>query len=387
MKRAVLLLSLAASMLCADIVENKVWEPGKTLLSFLEDNNVSLSLYYNLHGEDKELAEEIVSGDEYYVSYDDSGKRLKQALIPIGTDSQIHIYEKDKNKYKLKIEPISYFTKKDYIVVEVDNSLFQDVYELTDDRALASEVVSAFKKSLNFKKYLRKGDKAVAIYENKIRLGKRLGNPKIEAAMVELNKHPNYIFLYQDGKYYDNKGREIEGFHLNVPLRYTRISSPFTKARYHPILKRYRPHLGIDYAAPRGTPVHTAANGKIVFRGRKGGYGNVMIVQHDYGYRTLYAHLKGFKSGLSVGSYVKKGQTIAYVGTSGLSTGPHLHFGLYRNKEAINPNIAIKVIKHLLDGKEKNKFLALKSGYMDLFQTYLLAYEKGRYKYNPTYLA
>jgi len=149
----------------------------------------------------------------------------------------------------------------------------------------------------------------------------------------------------------------MTSFFLNVPLRYKRISSPFTYKRYHPILKKYRAHLGIDYAAPTGRKIYAAASGKIIHRGRKGGYGKTIIIKHKNGYKTLYAHQYKFAKGLRVGSWVKQGKLIGYVGSTGRSTGPHLHFGLYKNGRAVNPNKIIRVTKKKLKGKIKNTFM------------------------------
>jgi len=386
MRRVVFLFLLLGICAFADTVREQSWENGKTFLNFLEDNSIPLSTYYNLEPEDKELVEEVISGELYYVSTSDDGQTFKQALIPIGGENQIHIYKID-DSYEVKIVPIEYFTKTDYIVVEMDSSMYNDIYELTQDRVLASEVVNSFRNSVNFKKYLRKGDRVVAVYENKIRLGKRYGHPTVNAVMAEVNKKPHYIFLFEDGKYYNQNGKEIEGFNLKVPLSYIRISSHFSKSRKHPILGITRPHLGIDYAAPSGTKIYASAEGKVIFKGKKGGYGNTIILQHDYGFQTLYAHLKGYKPSLKKGSYVKKGELIAYVGTSGLSTGPHLHFGVYKNSQAINPNSALTVVKESLKGKEKDKFIRMANDYKNRFDAYIMAYEKGEYRYNPTYLA
>jgi murein DD-endopeptidase MepM/ murein hydrolase activator NlpD len=123
---------------------------------------------------------------------------------------------------------------------------------------------------------------------------------------------------------------------LRTPVNFTRISSRFSTGRKHPILNTIRAHKGVDYAAPKGTPVKAAGDGKVVFKGRKGGYGRVIILQHGAVYSTLYGHLNAFNHNIKVGSRVKQGQIIGYVGMSGLATGPHLHYefrvnGVHRN--------------------------------------------------------
>ena len=130
--------------------------------------------------------------------------------------------------------------------------------------------------------------------------------------------------------------------------------------RFHPILKRYRAHLGIDYAAPRGTPILAAGNGTIIFAGNTRGYGNLIKIQHADGYVTLYAHQKAFRKGIRKGVKVKQGEVIGYLGSTGLSTGPHLHFGLYKNGRAINPARVVQVTTKQLEGKGRKAFMAEK---------------------------
>ena len=124
---------------------------------------------------------------------------------------------------------------------------------------------------------------------------------------------------------------------LKSPLRYSRISSGFSKRRLHPILKIYRPHPGIDYAAPTGTPVQTVGDGRVIFRGWKKGYGRLIAIRHNSRYTTSYGHLYRYASKLKVGSNVKQGQVIGYVGASGLATGPHLDFRMKKDGRFVNP--------------------------------------------------
>jgi murein DD-endopeptidase MepM/ murein hydrolase activator NlpD len=140
-------------------------------------------------------------------------------------------------------------------------------------------------------------------------------------------------------------------------------------------LKRYRAHLGIDYAAKIGTPIKAAGDGKIIHLGRKGGYGKTIIIKHDNGYKTLYAHMNGYRKGMKKGKWVKKGQIIGYVGSTGLSTGPHLHFGLYKNNRAINPNSVVKVTKSKLSGDKRKEFLAHKKKFKEKIEVALNSYE------------
>jgi murein DD-endopeptidase MepM/ murein hydrolase activator NlpD len=343
-----MVLSLGASTL---VEEN--WGKGETFLTFLEKHKLPLSIYYNLDREEQELAAEIMSGIKFQMLKDDKGE-LEQVLIPIGEELQLHII-KEKNGYKLTTTPISFQEIDKRVTIKITSSPYQDIIDQTGNYLLAHEFIQAFKASVNFKR-LRRGDRVVIFYKKRIRLGKQFGAPKIEAAMVEVRGKKNYVFRYNKGRYYDDKGKEVEGFFLAKPVNYTRISSRFTYKRWHPILHRYRAHLGIDYAARPGTPIRAAGSGRVIFRGRKGGYGNTIIIRHQNGYKTLYAHMRAFNK--RARGWVKKGQVIGYVGSTGISTGPHLHFGLYKNNRAINPNSVVKVTKSKLTGKKRKEFFA-----------------------------
>ena len=343
-----MVLSLGASTL---VEEN--WGKGETFLTFLEKHKLPLSIYYNLDREEQELAAEIMSGIKFQMLKDDKGE-LEQVLIPIGEELQLHII-KEKNGYKLTTTPISFQEIDKRVTIKITSSPYQDIIDQTGNYLLAHEFIQAFKASVNFKR-LRRGDRVVIFYKKRIRLGKQFGAPKIEAAMVEVRGKKNYVSRYNKGRYYDDKGKEVEGFFLAKPVNYTRISSRFTYKRWHPILHRYRAHLGIDYAARPGTPIRAAGSGRVIFRGRKGGYGNTIIIRHQNGYKTLYAHMRAFNK--RVRGWVKKGQVIGYVGSTGISTGPHLHFGLYKNNRAINPNSVVKVTKSKLTGKKRKEFFA-----------------------------
>jgi murein DD-endopeptidase MepM/ murein hydrolase activator NlpD len=139
-------------------------------------------------------------------------------------------------------------------------------------------------------------------------------------------------------EYFDEEGNSLRKEFLKSPLDFFRITSKFTNSRYHPILKRYRAHHGVDYAAPVGTPVKTIGDGVVIEKGyQQNGGGNYLKVKHNSIYTTTYMHLSRFAKGIKKGSFVKQGDIIAYVGSTGLSTGPHLDFRVYKNNQPINP--------------------------------------------------
>ncbi len=360
MKKIFIFIFLTLSYLNGAYLEVDRWKSGETFLDFLKRNSLPQSIYYNLDVGDKELATEIITGVKYQILRDDN-KTIEQVLIPIGEELQLHI-KRENGKYTLTTTPIVYEEKEEKLSIPIVKSPYQDIIDVTKNYLLAYQFVQSYKKSVNFRR-IRKGDRLVIFYRQKTRLGSQFGSPVIEASMVEVHGKKHYVFLFNKGRYYNAKGREVEGFFLALPVRYTRISDRFTYKRWHPILHRYRAHLGIDYAAPRGTPVKAARAGKIIFAGRKGGYGNVIIIRHESGYKTLYGHLRNFRRGIRRGKYVKKGQVIAYVGSTGMSTGPHLHFGLYKGSKAINPANSVHVTKSVLRGKKRKEFLRMTGKY------------------------
>ena len=353
MAKFIIFLSLFVSFAAASYVEELKWPKGETFLTFLEKNHLPSSIYYTLDKEEQELAAEIVAGVKYQVLKSENNA-LEQVLIPIGEELQMHIKTID-DKFIMEITPILLQEEKRSLAIEIQNSPYVDILNATSSYGLANEFAQTFRGEVNLRN-LQKGDKLVLLYQQKRRLGKLFGSIKIDVSMVETAKKKNYIFFYKEN-YYDPKGQELDSFLLSNPVNYTRISSVFTQKRWHPILQKYRAHLGIDYAASVGTPVKSAGSGRVLFVGQKGGYGNTIEVSHDSSYKTLYAHLNGFAKGIRSGQNVKQGQVIAYVGNTGLSSGPHLHFGLYRSNVAINPASVVKIAKSALGGNELKAFI------------------------------
>lgn len=359
MKKIVLIFIVFFQLLYSAQVEELPWPKGESFLSFLEKYSISQKLYFDLEKEDKELCSEIVADRNYYLYTEDDGS-LNQVLIPVSEDIQIHIYKNANNEFKFQTLPINYSEYSETIAIEITESVSHDVLKATGDVTLAAVLKSIFKDSVNFRK-MQKGDFIALKYSQKYYLGKPHGLPNLEAAMVEIAGKPHYRFKHdKDDKYYNEKGIGFsKSYFFRIPLKYKRISSVFTKKRWHPVLKRYRAHLGTDFAAPRGRTIYAAADGKVEFVGRRGGYGKTIIINHGNGYKTLYAHQNAYAKGIKRGQRVKKGDHIGYVGSTGLSSGPHLHLGLYKNGVAIDPMTVITKPKiNGLQAKHKATFFA-----------------------------
>ncbi len=354
--KIIISLIISITFTFASYVHEDIWWKGESLLTFLDKHHISQDVYFNLSKTDKELCSEIYAGVVFQIMYDKDNK-LQQALIPISEQMQIHIFKKNLSEFSLDIIPIQYSTIKQNISIKIQHSPYQDIVETTGNKALANEFILAFKKSVNFKR-LRKNDVVSIIFNQKIRMGRYFGTPEIIGASVKMRRKTYYIFENpDDGRYYNEKAKSLTSFLLKIPLRYKRISSKFTQKRWHPILKRYRAHLGVDFAAPTGRKIVATADGKVIHKGRKGGYGKTIMIRHKNGLKSLYAHLNSYNNKIKVGSWVKQGKFIGRVGSTGRSTGPHLHFGLYKNGRAINPLRIISITKTKLAGKKRKSFL------------------------------
>jgi murein DD-endopeptidase MepM/ murein hydrolase activator NlpD len=231
-------------------------------------------------------------------------------------------------------------TTLDSISGSIQSSLWNALVDQDADPNLANEMSEIYAWTIDFFG-LQKEDAFSLIYERKYVEEIYLGLGRVYAASFDHKGDTIYAFYFeQNGKsdYFDEKGNSLQRTFLKAPLRYSRISSGFSNSRLHPVLKIRRPHHGIDYAAPSGTPVYTVGDGEVIKKGyQKNGGGNYITIKHNGTYSTTYMHLKGFAKGMVVGKRVKQGDLIGYVGSTGLATGPHLDFRFYRNGQAVNP--------------------------------------------------
>ncbi len=213
---------------------------------------------------------------------------------------------------------------------EIRSSLFAatDAANLPD--TVAIQIADVFSTDIDFHRDLRKGDRFTVVYEAYFHQGEMVRTGRVLAAEF-INQGKAYQAVYfqgseGEGGYYTPDGRNIRKAFLRSPLEFSRISSGFTNARFHPVLQQWRAHKGIDYAAPTGTRVKATADGVVEFAGRQGGYGNVVVLRHQSKYTTWYGHLSGFATGMRKGRRVSQGEVIGFVGATGLATGPHLHY-------------------------------------------------------------
>jgi murein DD-endopeptidase MepM/ murein hydrolase activator NlpD len=227
----------------------------------------------------------------------------------------------------------------------IESSLFASASSAGLSGRLTMALAGVFGYDIDFLQDLRRGDRFVVLYEEIWREGEKLRDGPILAAEFVNDGRVLRAVRYSgaDGRtdYYAPDGGSMRKALTRNPVDFTRVSSGFSTSRRHPILNRVRAHQGVDYAAPAGTPVRAAGDGKVVFRGMRGGYGNAVVIQHGATYSTLYAHLSQFARGLGVGSRVAQDQVIGFVGASGLATAPHLHYevlveGVHRNPRTVD---------------------------------------------------
>ena len=222
----------------------------------------------------------------------------------------------------------------------IKSSLWNAMLSQHDDPVLAVKLSDIYAWTIDFFE-LRKGDQYKAVYQKIYVDSSFVGLGKVEASDFITKEGHHYAFYFEQngkGDYFDETGKSLERTFLKAPLKYRRISSRFSNHRWHPILKIYRPHHGVDYAAPEGTPVHSLGDGVVIKKGyQRNGAGNYLKIRHNSVYVTQYAHLRAFARGIRVGVHVKQGQLIGYVGHTGLATGPHLDFRVYKYGTAVNP--------------------------------------------------
>ena len=351
-----LVLLMLPLLLAASQVKYLRWKSGETYLQFLQNHHLPLKpLYYNLDADNQQAVEEIREGVHYQILEDSNGT-VEQVMIPISDELQIHII-KNKKSAIFKLIPIISTTKREGFVITIENSPYYDIVQKTHSKKLAQIFIDSFKKSINFKRDIHKGDQIVMVYDQKYRFGHPFSMPELVVAMMQVG-HKRHLVYDFNGRYYNQKGHQIQGFFFIRPVKGGWISSGFSLRRWQPILHVYRPHFGVDYAVVIGTPIHAAAAGRVIYEGWMRGYGNVIKIKHDDGYVTLYAHQKRFRHGVKRGEWVKQGQVIGYVGVTGLSTGPHLHFGVYRYGRAMNPLLVVQKTTKYLVGKKKKAFIA-----------------------------
>ncbi|MCF6290670.1 MAG: M23 family metallopeptidase [Desulfobacterales bacterium] len=277
-------------------------------------------------------------GDRYSLLLDEAG-RLRSAHYEV---NPLEIYALARTGDNLAATRMAIPLEQRTVRISgrIDSSVFAAFTELGEGPKLIHAFADIFASRIDFNTEPRPGDRFEVVVDKYYKDGDFVGYGKILVARYQLQNTVYQGFYYTSDSvsgYFDSRGQELGTWFLRSPIPFGRVTSGFTHRRKHPILGVTRPHLGVDLAAPRGTPVMAVSDGRIQFRGRNGGFGNQVIIGHANGYRTHYGHLSRFKKGLSVGSRVKQKDIIGYVGSTGLSTGPHLDYRIQQNGVFRNP--------------------------------------------------
>lgn len=244
----------------------------------------------------------------------------------------------------------------------IDSSLYQSAIETGLSANIVMQLADIFGWKINFLKDVQNGDHFRIVYEEKLLNGKHVGSGRVMAAQFTNSGKTYQAVRYTapDGKtgYYEPDGASLERGFLRYPVEFSRISSRFNMHRMHPLYHKIRAHKGVDFAAPTGTPIHAASNGRIEFIGWQHGYGKVIKIKHDGGYETVYGHMSRFNGKIKKGSKVDMGQTIGYVGMTGAATGPHLHYEFHVNGVYTDPLAAKLPEANPIPSRYRKDFLA-----------------------------
>jgi murein DD-endopeptidase MepM/ murein hydrolase activator NlpD len=271
-----------------------------------------------------------------------------------------HVFERSINgDYDYKLDEKVADRRPKFAQAIINSSLFLDGAKQDIPQSTLIELAGLFGWDIDFALDIRQGDQFSLIYEELFLDGERIGFGNILIADFINRGREITTIRYEDGKgnaqYYDPSGHSMRKEFLRNPIDLARISSRFNLKRKHPVLNRFRAHRGTDYAARTGTPIKSTGDGKVIFAGRKGGFGNCVIVQHGSRYQTLYAHLSKFNRKARKGRRVKQGQVIGYVGSTGLATGPHLHFE-FRVDGVHRDSLRVKLPKSRSISKDQKKY-------------------------------
>jgi len=266
-------------------------------------------------------------------------KKLHSLHYHISKTKTLVIEKNSDQNWNVELESQEFETRVTYAKGTINSSLFESANDAGLSENLTMDLAYIFGWDIDFVLDIRQGDSFVVLYEELFLDGEKVKDGNIIAAEF-INQGKSYKAVrYTDTKgtsnYYSDDGKSMRKAFLRSPVDFSRISSRFGK-RHHPTLNKIKKHNGVDYAASRGTPIKAAGDGKIIWRGRKGGYGKTVIIQHGSRYSTLYGHLNNYNRKARSGSRVKQGQVIGYVGSTGRATGPHLHYefrvnGVHRN--------------------------------------------------------
>lgn len=348
-------------------------ENGDTLSSLFTKAGVSAQTLYRVThtAEHKKELTRLFPGQT--VEFLIEGDELKKLRL-IKSQLVSTLVEKTADGYRSTIIERQPEVQHRYVSGDIHNSLFTDAGAAGLPERLIMELASIFGWDVDFALDIRSGDSFSVIYEERYLDGEPIGEGNIVAAQFINQGRDLTALRYTDSNgrssYYTPDGHSMRKAFLRTPVDFARISSRFSLSRKHPVLNRIRAHKGTDYAARTGTPIKAAGDGKIIWRGTKGGFGRTVIIQHGSNITTLYAHMSNYKRGQQNGSRVRQGDIIGYVGQSGLASGPHLHYEFRLNGVHKNPQTVALPHAAPIPRAEKPAFEAVANTLMTQLESY-----------------
>lgn len=326
-----------------EVIEDII-QPRQNLSHILSSYNISGNLITEISQKSKGIFDlrGLAANRKYTVLCSPDSLKTARCLIYEPNETEFVVFNLHDSVYVYKVEKEIEIVERSISGV-ITSSLSRAMMDNGASPQLVHSLYDVFKWQIEFNR-VYKGDKYKLIYEEKLVEGQVIGIGKVLAAYFEHNNKDYYGIPFNQGKgneYFDDKGKNLRKAFLKEPLNYTRISSKFSAKRFHPVQKRYKAHLGTDYAAPRGTPIMSVGNG-VVIEARFGQFnGNYVKIKHNASISTQYLHMSKIAKGIKPGTRVTQGQIIGYVGSTGLATGPHLCFRFWKNGVQVD---ALKVI-------------------------------------------
>lgn len=352
-----------------DLITNLVIAEGDTFQGVLEQLGISKKESYQISLALGKVynSKKIKIGYSLFFEYDDVMlpiKSLKTVTMEISETQKIVIKKQANDDYKAEIITAALIKKLTKSSVKIAGSLDQAAKKMHISKAALSKMMKAFSYDIDFQRDIKSGDKLEVILRKLYtKEGKFVGYGDVVYASLQLKQRKVEIYHFvsktNEANYYGPSGYSVKKTFIKTPISAARISSGFGM-RKHPIHGYTRMHKGVDFAAPEGTPILAAADGRVVVVGRKGAYGKYIKIEHGSEYATAYAHLRNFSKGIQAKQFVKQGEVIGYVGTTGTSTGPHLHFEVHKNGKQINPSKIVTTSKIKLSKEDSKVFENLK---------------------------
>jgi len=315
-------------------------EKGESFFSIFKKYGLDIAELFKLREASADIhrLRELQTGQPYKITID-SNSQINSFEYWIDEDSILNINRTDSG-FSAEKKVVNYEKRIEHIGGIIKDNLISSIGNDMGNLMLALNLSDIFAWDIDFTSELRNGDIFKIVVEGLYLDGKFKKYGEILSTEFENNGKTYRAYKFEhNGRvdYYDENGRALKKAFLKTPLSFRRISSYFSRGHFHPILKISRPHHGLDYAAPAGTPVSTVSDGTVSFSGYKGQYGKLVVIGHSNGWKTYYGHLSEIRKGIKTGRKVKQGQIVGYVGSTGLATGPHLHYEIRIKNKPVNP--------------------------------------------------